>query len=201
MLKVGVTGGIGSGKSLACKIFVSFGIPVYEADSRAKYLIEHDPEIIRNIKKIFGDEAYDNQNNYNRPFISASVFKNKDLLLQLNAVVHPAVARDFETWASSFHQSPYIIKEAAIMNAAGKSNDLDKVIVVISPDDLRIERIKERDTHRTMDEIKGIIKNQKSEGEFRAIADFILINDDHSLLVPQILQVHKQLLSLAGNEK
>jgi len=194
MLKVGITGGIGSGKSIACKIFSSFGVPVYDADSRAKFLIENDPEIVRQITSVFGEEAYQD-GKYNRKFISSQVFKDKSLLSQLNKIVHPAVGKDFENWVKKSAPSPYVIKEAALMNAASQQNGLDKVIVVTAPDALRIQRIQQRDPQRSLSEIEAIIKNQKSEKEFNAIADYIVYNDEVTLMIPQILEIHHQILN------
>lgn len=194
MLKVGITGGIGSGKSIACKIFSSFGVPVYDADSRAKFLIENDPEIVRQITSVFGEEAYQD-GKYNRKFISSQVFKDKSLLSQLNQIVHPAVGKDFENWVEKSAPSPYVIKEAALMNAASEQNGLDKVIVVTAPDALRIQRIQQRDPQRSLGEIEAIIKNQKSEKEFNAIADYIVYNDEVTLIIPQILDIHRQILN------
>lgn len=194
MLKVGITGGIGSGKSIACKIFSSFGVPVYDADSRAKFLIENDPEIVRQITSVFGEEAYQD-GKYNRKFISSQVFKDKSLLSQLNQIVHPAVGKDFENWVEKSAPSPYVIKEAALMNAASEQNGLDKVIVVTAPDALRIQRIQQRDPQRSLSEIEAIIKNQKSEKEFNAIADYIVYNDEVTLIIPQILDIHRQILN------
>ncbi len=194
MLKVGITGGIGSGKSIACKIFSSFGVPVYDADSRAKFLIENDPEIVRQITSVFGEEAYQD-GKYNRKFISSQVFKDKSLLSQLNQIVHPAVGKDFENWVEKSAPSPYVIKEAALMNAASEQNGLDKVIVVTAPDALRIQRIQQRDPQRSLGEIEAIIKNQKSEKEFNAIADYIVYNDEVMLMIPQILDIHRQIIN------
>lgn len=194
MLKVGITGGIGSGKSIACKIFSSFGVPVYDADSRAKFLIENDPDIVRQITLVFGEEAYQD-GKYNRKFISSQVFKDKSLLSQLNQIVHPAVGKDFENWVEKSASSPYVIKEAALMNAASQQNGLDKVIVVTAPDALRIQRIQQRDPQRSLGEIEAIIKNQKSEKEFNAIADYIVYNDEVTLIIPQILDIHRQILN------
>ncbi|NBA85075.1 dephospho-CoA kinase [Emticicia sp. CRIBPO] len=194
MLKVGITGGIGSGKSIACKIFSSFGVPVYDADSRARFLIENDPDIVRQITLVFGEEAYQD-GKYNRKFISSQVFKDKSLLSQLNQIVHPAVGKDFENWVEKSAPSPYVIKEAALMNAASEQNGLDKVIVVTAPDALRIQRIQQRDPQRSLSEIEAIIKNQKSEKEFNAIADYIVYNDEVTLMIPQILDIHRQILN------
>lgn len=194
MLKVGITGGIGSGKSIACKIFSSLGVPVYDADSRAKFLIENDPEIVRQITGIFGPESYI-EGKYNRKFISSKVFNDKLLLHQLNLIVHPAVGKDFDNWVEKNRNSAYILKEAALMNAAGNQNDLDKVIVVSSPDALRIQRIKQRDSQRSTTEIEAIIKNQKSAEEFNAIADFVVYNNEEQLMIPQVLEIHQQILN------
>ncbi len=195
MLKVGVTGGIGSGKSLICRIFGTLGVPVYDADSRAKFLIENHPTVKHSIISLFGPESYTPEGGYNRGYIAGQVFGNSGLLTRLNSIVHPAVGLDFENWASRYVSEPYIIKEAALMSAAGKASGMDKVIVVTAPEDLRVERVRRRDRQRTEEEIRHIIASQKTEKEFSTIADFLIYNDETRLVIPQILTLHHHLLN------
>lgn len=189
MLKVGITGGIGTGKSTVAKVFSALGIPVYEADYRAKFLMENDKTIISKIQELLGQEAYLTNGTYNKAFVAQRVFDNQELLKNLNAIVHPAVGMDFVEWVNSQKNAPYIIKEAAIM---GKNSGLDKIIVVSSPLDLRISRIQKRD-NRTVDQIENIIQNQKSEEQFLEISDFEIKNNESEFILPQVLEIDKIL--------
>lgn len=193
MLKVGITGGIGSGKSTVAAVFAALGIPVYEADERAKALIEEEPVIVSSIKALFGKEAYSPDGKYNKAYVAEKVFQNQDLLQQLNKIVHPAVGKDFEDWASRRHSS-YVIKEAAIMkrDAGGRRSGLDRIIVVSSPLPLRIERIKNRDG-RSHEQIKNIIRNQKTEEEFLALADYVIRNNEEEFITDQVVKIHERL--------
>ena len=191
MLKVGITGGIGSGKSLVAKLFSMLGIPVYESDQRAKWLIEHHKTIISEIKELLGEESYNEEGKYNKVFVSKAVFQNEELLKKLNQIVHPRVRQDFEDWVI-LQNAPFVIKEAAIMS---RNVGLDKIIVVDSPKDLRIKRLLNRDAHRDKTEIEKVISNQKTEKEFLEMADFVINNDENSLLIPQVLKVYKKLTS------
>ncbi|MFN3850472.1 MAG: dephospho-CoA kinase [Spirosomataceae bacterium] len=191
MLKIGVTGGIGSGKSIVCEIFKVCGIPVYNADDRAKWLTNNDLQLRKEIKELLGRSAYDADGQYNRKWVAEQVFANPDLLKQLNMLIHPRVFDDTDKWITKHKDKPYVIKEAALMNKAGVGNDLDKVILVTAPLNLRIARIQKRDPQRSLQEIEAIINRQKSEEEFLQIADFTVINDDSQLLIPQIIQLHQ----------
>ena len=186
MLKIGLTGGIGSGKSTVAKLFVVNGIPVYESDKRAKWLIENHPEIKIEILELFGEQAYFNDGNYNRSFVAEKAFGNIDLLNKLNSIVHPRVGEDFENWAKGQKNVPFVIKEAAIMK---RGAGLDKIIVVESPEDLRVQRLLARDKHRDLYQIKEIIQKQKSAKEYLELADFVIKNDEKVLLIPQVLEV------------
>jgi dephospho-CoA kinase len=188
-LQIGVTGGIGSGKSVVCRLFACLGIPVYDADSRAKWLTTHDIAVRSAIVKLLGAEAYNSQGAYDRAFVASRVFKDSALLTQLNAIVHPAVLTDTEHWVRRNMTHPYVVKEAAIMNKAGDHNSLDFVVVVNAPVALRIERVLARD-RRSEVEIKAIIARQTSDEERNKIADFTLLNDDQSALIPQVLALH-----------
>lgn len=193
MLKVGITGGIGTGKSTVAKVFAALGIPVYEADERAKVLTEENPEIVRDLKALFGKEAYFPDGRYNKPYVAGMVFRDQGLLQKLNAVVHPAVGKDFEDWASKQH-SPYVLKEAAIMN---RDAGLDRIIVVSSPLSLRMERIKARDG-RSVEQIENIMKNQKTEEEFLALADYVIYNNEQEFITPQVLELDAKLHTLSS---
>jgi dephospho-CoA kinase len=189
MLKVGITGGIGSGKSLVCSIFKQLGVPIYDADSRAKLVMVTNSEVIQAIKKLLGNDAYYADGRINNLFISKVVFDNHDLLNQLNAIVHPAVDKDFESWAAS-QNSKIVLKEAALLIESGSYKKLDKLIVVTAPENIRIERV-----FRSKEQIQSIISKQLDESVKKSHADFLLINDEQQMLLPQVIEVYNQLIN------
>ena len=193
-MNVGVTGGIGSGKSIVCKLFACLDIPVYDADTRAKWLTNHNSEIRQAVIELLGAGSYTENGEYNRSYVSSQVFKNPDLLKKLNGIIHPAVGKDTDDWMKTHSDAPYVIKEAAIMNKAGENNNLDLVIVVKAPVALRLKRIKNRDKNRSEEEIRAIIERQVSDEERDAIADFTIDNDENAALIPQVLQLHRLFL-------
>lgn len=190
--QIGVTGGIGSGKSTVCRVFETLGVPVYYADERAKWLTEHDPILKADITRVLGPQAYNFVGKYNRSWVASQVFAEPVLLGQLNAVIHPRVLADTKLWVSQHADKPYVIKEAALMRAAGDGNSLDKVIMVQAPAALRIERIRVRDPHRSLSEIQHIIDRQVSDDERLRIANHVLYNDESQLLLPQIVALHQE---------
>jgi dephospho-CoA kinase len=191
-LQIGVTGGIGSGKSIVCEVFRALSVPVYEADERARWLTEHDPILKADIQRVLGPNAYDSLGRYNRAWVASQVFANPELLTLLNGVIHPRVFADTALWVSQQVGKPYVVKEAALMRAAGDGNSLDKVIVVDAPVNLRIERIRKRDPHRSEAEIRSIIDRQISDEERLRLADYVLENDERQLLLPQIIRLHEE---------
>ena len=197
-LQIGVTGGIGSGKSIVCRVFQSLGIPVYEADGRAKWLTEHDPILKADITRVLGSNAYDALGHYNRGWVASQVFANPLLLSQLNGVIHPRVLSDTDAWVIQHIDQPYVVKEAALMRAAGDGNSLDKVIMVHAPVSIRIERIRKRDPHRSVEEILNIINRQVSDEERLNIADYVINNDESQLLLPQVIRLHEEFLKRLG---
>lgn len=192
-LLIGVTGGIGSGKSMVCRLFECLDIPIYYADGRAKWLTNNDPEIREKVIALLGAGAYDREGRYDTRFVASRVFNNEPLLKELNAIIHPVVLRDTKDWVARHGGSPYVVKEAAIMAKAGQANAVDYVVVVEAPVALRIQRILERDK-RTEQEIRAIIERQVSDESRREIADFIVHNDDASELIPQVLHLHETFL-------
>jgi dephospho-CoA kinase len=190
MLQIGVTGGIGSGKSIVCRIFAALGVPVYSADDRAKWLLNHDTKLQHYVIDLLGNEAYGAHGSYNRAWVASQVFQNPSLLKQLNAIVHPRVREDTEAWMKQNAAAPYVVKEAAIMAKAGQNNTLDKVIVVDAPVDLRVARVLQRDPQRSEKEIRDIIARQFSDEERHQIADFVIYNDESRLLIPQVWKLH-----------
>lgn len=194
---IGVTGGIGAGKSMVCQVFKSLGIPVYVADERAKWLTENDLILRTDIIRLLGTSAYDQAGHYNRAFVAAQVFDNADRLAALNALIHPRVMADTARWAAQ-QSAPYVVKEAALMRAAGDHNDLDAVVVVTAPLTLRIDRTRKRDPHRSEAEIRAIINRQITDEERLKLADYVIINDEKSLLIPQILLLDRQFRSASS---
>ena len=177
---------------MICRIFQCLGVPVYNADQAARDLMTHDEQLKADIIKHFGKEAFvDGQ--LNRAFLSAKVFGNKDELARLNSLVHPAVHRDYERWVNNHRESPYTIKEAALIFEAGTNRSLDKVIVVSAPERLRITRVLARDPHRSERDVKQIMLDQMPESEKRQKADFIINNDESELVIPQVLELHRRL--------
>lgn len=195
MLKVGITGGIGSGKTTVCKIFETLGIPVYYADDRAKWLMEHNEELVKGIKNLFGAEAYTSEGKLNRPYIAQIVFSEKDKLSSLNQLVHPAVGLDGIRWNEAQKGVPYTLKEAALIYESGSYQLLDKVITVFAPKDLRIQRVMARD-QVDREAVESRIAKQMSEEEKMERADYVIYNDGNQSLIKQVYKIHKNLSDL-----
>jgi dephospho-CoA kinase len=193
-LQIGITGGIGSGKSLICKIFSCLGIPIYDADSRAKSIMTTDGILVKQIKKEFGSLAFNKDGNLNREYLSATVFNDAVKLKKLNDLVHPRVGVDSEKWVEENKTHPYLLREAALLFESGSFKKLDKVIVVTAPDVLRVRRVLQRDKQRTEQEVIAIIRNQMTEEEKVKRADFVIHNDETELVVPQVLKLHEQFI-------
>lgn len=191
-LWVGITGGIGSGKSTVCKIFKILGIPVYESDDRAKWLLANDPELKAKISSAFGPESYLADGTVNRAFLAEKVFSDPEKVKMINSFVHPAVRKDFRTWAE-LQKNPYVLKEAALIFETGANKELDKVINVSSPLKIRIARVLMRDPHRDEAQINQIIDQQMPDDEKNGKADFVIKNSDNKLLIPQVLEIHRKL--------
>lgn len=195
MLKVGITGGIGSGKSSVCKIFEVLGVPIYYADDRAKALMTTNADLIAGIKERFGEAAYLN-GQLDRDYLAQQVFHNKEALAALNALVHPAVALDAARWHKEHLNAPYTLKEAALLFEAGSYKQLDKIIVVTAPKEIRIQRVMQRD-NVTADQVEGRMNNQWPEEKKVALADYIIDNSGEQELIDQVMQLHQQLLKEA----
>jgi dephospho-CoA kinase len=188
MKLIGITGGIGSGKSIICKVFATMGIPIYEADSRAKSLMNNNLALKKSIQNLLGKRAYSPTGEYNRVWVASQVFNNLSLLEQLNVIVHPRVREDAEKWIQQHSNAPFLLYEAAIMKAAGEGNHFNKVVVVNAPIDLRIKRVQKRD-NRSEQEIRDIIARQISDEERIKIADFVIENDEKTPLLQQVLDL------------
>ncbi len=199
VIKVGITGGIGSGKTTVCKMFEDLGIPVYYADDRAKYLMHHEHHLIDEIKKHFGDDVYEN-GRLNRKVLADRVFNDKAKVALLNSLVHPAVFRDTERWVEDQKEKkvPYVLKEAALLVETGSYKALDKLIVVTAPLHVRIERVTQRDDTTTAD-IEARMRNQLSDEEKVKLADFVVVNDDGlEQLRAEVLRIHEAILLLVN---
>ncbi|MDF2158900.1 dephospho-CoA kinase [Algoriphagus sp. CAU 1675] len=193
-LLIGLTGGIGSGKSTVARIFQILGIPVYFADDRAKWLMNHDPILVEEIKKEFGPESFTEEGLLNREYLARTVFSDPEKVKKINSLVHPAVGKDFKSWAEQ-HKSPYLIKEAALIFETGSNKSLDAVINVSSPLKIRLARILMRDPHRNEAQINQIIDQQLPDEQKNELADFVIKNTDNKLLIPQVLEVHRKIIS------
>ena len=187
---LGVTGGIGSGKSTVCEIFKSFGIPVYDSDARAKFLMNTSPNLINSIQANFGEKAYAN-GELNRHYLAEKVFSDSDALAQLNALVHPAVGRDFDEWADQ-QSSEILIKEAAILIESGAYKQCDKILVVTCPGEIRINRVMKRDDV-IREQVQVRIAKQLSDEERLKYADFNIDNSGEKMLIPQVKLVLDRL--------
>ena len=196
MLKIGITGGIGSGKSTVCTIFKILGIPVFNADIEARKLYD-EPQVKEAIMLAFGDNMYP-QGVFDKKAMANIVFQSADKLKQLNELLHPLVQIQFDTWLQQ-QESPYTIKEAALLIEAGSYQQLDELILVTCPMNKRIERVMKRD-RVTEDEVLARINKQLSEEDKRALCQYEIINDDRQLLIPQVLQLHHQLMRHSGQE-
>jgi dephospho-CoA kinase len=199
MLKVGLTGGIGSGKSTVAHIFSVLGIPVYYADDAAKELMNTDATLQQKIKEAFGEAAYIN-GRLDRQYIAGIVFRDPKQLELLNSLVHPATLAHAAGWMQAQH-TPYAIKEAALIFESGSQQGLDLVIGVYAPQALRIHRVMQRD-HVTREAVLDRMSKQINEEIKMRLCDMVIYNDEQQLLLPQVTQLHEQLLARAtGNKK
>jgi len=191
MLKIGVTGGIGSGKSMVCKVFKKLNVPVYHSDEEAKRLLNNDTDVISKITEQFGKAIYQNNNTLDRTMLAKIIFNNIEALDNINKIVHPAVNKDFKLWLGKNTGVNYIIKEAAIMFESKSYLEMDKIICVSCPINTRINRVIKRD-RLGREEIMSRINNQMDENEIINRSDYIINNDGIKLILPQIIKLHKQ---------
>ncbi len=193
MLRIGLTGGIGSGKSTVAKIFEVLGVPVYYADDAAKRLMNEDEDLKRQVKEQFGEEAY-KDGKLDRKYLGSIVFSSPEKLEALNKLTHPATIADAERWMKR-QTTSYAIKEAALIFESGAQQQLDYVIGVTAPAPLRILRTIQRD-QVTREEVLARMDKQMDESIKMRLCDFILKNDEQELLLPQVIQLHEQLMVL-----
>ena len=193
--RVGITGGMGSGKSTVAAVFATLGIPVYNADDAAKRLMNEDEQLKDRIKKIFGEDAY-SLGLLNRAYIAAEVFSNKEKLNQLNEIVHPATIADGEQWMAK-QTSVYALKEAAIIFESGSQRCLDFIIGVYAPVTLRIFRSIKR-SGISKEEVNARMNRQLDDSIKMKLCDAVLTNDEQQAIIPQVMQLHEQLLLLSA---
>ncbi len=196
---VGLTGGIGAGKTTVAKLFESLHIPIYYADVRAKALYTEDPSLKLAVIDLVGERAYLSDGSLDRSFLAAQVFSDKHLLDGLNGLVHPAVARDFEKWYEKHQKAPYVLREAAILFESGAYRDCSFVINVSAPVDVRIQRVIVRDNSEA-EAVKERMANQWTEEQRLMHADFVIHNDGSESLIEQVLEIHRTLLVSAAQK-
>lgn len=195
MKKIGITGGIGSGKTTICNIFESLDVPIYYADTQAKKIMATSIAVKQQLKTLLGNEAYHKNGKPDRKFIASKIFSDKALLMGINGIIHPAVQADAERWMEKLKnegRTVYVIKEAALLVENGSYKALDALIVVTCPEDIRIKRVMQRD-HLSYTEVMSKIQNQLPESEKIKVADHIIINDGSTPLIPQVYKIHKKL--------
>ena len=195
MLKIGLTGGIGSGKSTVAKIFETLGIPVYYADAEAKRLMNSSETLKKVIRQNFGEATYENDQ-LNRKYLAGIVFNDPEKLELLNALIHPVTINDAEQWMQQ-QSAPYSIKEAALLFESGAAENLDFIVGVYAPQALRIKRVMKRDG-LTADEIMKRINRQVNEEMKMKLCDFVITNNEQELLIPQVLKLHQHFSGLSN---
>jgi dephospho-CoA kinase len=193
MLLVGLTGGIGSGKTLVCSIFEKLKVPVYHADEAARRLMNSDAGLMEGIREMFGDQAY-GRDGLNRAYLAGLVFGDEERLSGLNKLVHPAVRDDFKRWAGQQRDAAYVIEEAAILFESGASQEMDLTILVHAPEEVRIRRVMERDGVSRVEVLKRI-RHQMREEKLMKMADHRLLNDGTTMILPQVIELHNKILN------
>jgi dephospho-CoA kinase len=193
MLKVGLTGNIGSGKSVVSKIFETLKLPVYHSDNEAKFILDK-PEIIQQLVRLFTIAIIDASGKIERRKLASIVFNDSKKLSLLNGIIHPAVLADFSSWVEMQNRVPYVVMESAILFETGYYKLFDKIIVVSAPEDIRIQRVMKRDGMSRVD-VESRIQNQMPEEEKVLKADFNIVNNSLTLVIPQVLRIHELLTS------
>lgn len=194
MISVGLTGGIGSGKSTVAQIFQCLGIPVYNADFHAKKFLQH-PEIIKSLAAKLGNSILDANNNIIKPKLAEIVFNDENALSFLNNLIHPLVVRDFNIWRANQEKLPYVIHEAALIFEAKLQQQFDKIILITASEEIKIKRVMQRDS-ATPEQIKQRMQKQWPDEEKMKLADYLIKNDESELVLPQIIRLHNAFLAL-----
>ena len=195
MIIVGITGGIGSGKSVVCNMLRIFGVPVYDADSEARKHYERHPELIEKVRKEISPDVFDKSGKIDRRKLAELIFTDTDKLEKLNKLVHPLVRKDFEEWVKTKNGSAYVVKEAAILFESGAHKDCDKIITIISPNEIRIQRVRDRD-RKTKQEVEEIIANQWDDEKKISKSDYTILNDEKEMVLPQVIAIHEELVRM-----
>lgn len=193
MLKIGITGGIGSGKTTVCHLFETLHIPVYYADDAAKWLMNNNADLIIAIKNAFGNDVYNDQNQLQRTKLASIVFSNANARKLLESFVHPAVEQHNQQWIEQHKNAPYVLKEAALIFESGSYKHLDKVITVTAPLELRISRVTKRD-NATREQVEARIAAQMPDEEKIRLSDFVIYNNEQQMLIPQVMHIHEQIM-------
>lgn len=195
MIRVGLTGGIGSGKTTVGRVFRTIGIPVFEADAEGRRLLVNDLGLKHAVVERFGASVL-KEDAIDRAALASIVFQDAAALKDLNALIHPAVRAAFDRWTSE-QRAPYVMMEAAVLAESAGHRTMDRIVVVSAPEAIRIQRVMERDGVRE-DAVRARMANQVSEAERLAIADHVIHNNDSRLVIPQVVEVHAALLKFAG---
>lgn len=189
---LGLTGGIGSGKSTVARVFSVLGIPVYNSDERARQMY-YLPEVKQKIVALLGESAYLNDGKINKSYISSKIFADRELLQKVNNIIHPAVGKDFKEFIKQHSEQKIILKESALLFEAGLKDKVDKILLVTAPEDVRIRRVMSRD-NILRDEIRKRINSQLPDSAKLPYADFVVINDETQAIIPQVLKIYRELL-------
>jgi len=194
MLKVGVTGGIGSGKTMVCEVFSVLGIPVFNADQEAKNIINSDKEIQLKLKELFGNDIY-TDHGIDSKKLAQIIFNNREAILNVNSIVHPKVRAFFKNWYLQYDHMPYVIQEAAILFESDAYKQLDFTINVHASEETRLKRVMVRD-HVSKEKVLERMKNQVNDDVRMKLADFTINNENDTMVLPQILEIHKKLTQI-----
>lgn len=191
MQRIGITGGIGSGKSIVCTILEKMGYSIFYADKVAKELVNTDGHLRKQIISLLGKIAFTESGNYNRSYVAQLVFEKPELLAQLNAIIHPAVGKAWEKWCAQRDKEILVFKEAALLS--GK-NQVDFWIYVDAPVAIRMDRVLNRDIQRSKEDVKNIMENQPLDNEYKKITDFTILNTGSlPAVIPQVLEILSKL--------
>lgn len=190
MLKIGITGGIGSGKSTICNLFRNLGVPIFSSDEEGRKILNEDEEVREEIKKLYGQDMFHSNGEIDRPRLASLVFSDPTAMENVVNLVHPKVQAKYEKWCVKNESSPYTLKEAAILFESGYYHDLDKIINVFAPKEVRMERVIKRDKS-IKEEVMKRMRFQYTDEERNKLADFILMNEDLDSLLPQVMELHE----------
>ncbi len=193
MYQLGLTGGIGSGKTLVCSVLEKLGVAVYYADTEARKLMSSKPDLARKIMELFGEEAFRGAS-LNSEYLAKKVFGDPSKLAELNSLVHPVVRQEFSQWANTQKDTPYVVEEAAILFESGASHHMDGTVLVYAPEALRIKRVMERDGVNE-ENVRRRMMHQMKDDEKKELTDHIIYNDDTEMLLPQIIMLHEKILN------